>query len=197
MPAPAGAGQGSYVPPRTNSGSKAKVSKKKAAKKLVRAAKKEAADLFERIMPLWPWLVGVPAALAIALGLVAAILPGGTLIAASVLAILGILLVVGGYGLGAYVAFSEDSLNGWLFLFIPFYAAYYIVKHFDDMWLCFVPMTAGAVAVFIAGSIALPALEKKQAGAHPTEGRIVRPAGTEMVSSAALSIVHPAMAQVA
>jgi hypothetical protein len=109
----------------------------------------------------------------------------------------GILLVLCGYGLGAYVAFTEDSLYGWLFLFIPFYAAYYIVTHWDDMWLSFVPMTAGAIAIFIAGSIALPALEKSQAGAKPTEGRIVRPADRVMVSRSVLSIMHPTVPHVA
>jgi len=189
-------GQGSYVPPRTNDGSKPRRSKKSMGAKLARQAKKEAAGFAARVVPLLPWLLGVPAAITVALGLVAAILPGGTLIAASFLAIVGMVLVLGGYGVGAYVAFTEDSLHGWLYLFIPFYAAYYIVANWDDMWLGLALMAAGAAVVTIAGVIALPALEKAQAGEKKAEAHTSRPGGGEMEPRLG-SIVHAAVPQVA
>ena len=38
-----------------------------------------------------------------------------------------------GYGSGAYIAFTEDGLYGWLYLIFPPYAAYYFVSRWDEM----------------------------------------------------------------
>jgi hypothetical protein len=81
------------------------------------------------------------------------------MIAASILALLGIILVIGGWGLGAYVAFTEDGMHGWLYLLFPFYSAYYIVANWEEMWLGFAIMTGGAALVTIAGAIVSAGME--------------------------------------
>jgi len=42
-----------------------------------------------------------------------------------VLMAVGSLMVLAGYGVGAYGAFREDFLYGMLYLLVPLYAAYY------------------------------------------------------------------------
>jgi hypothetical protein len=48
-------------------------------------------------------------------------------------ALAGLILFVYGYGSGAYIAFTEDDLYGWLYLLFPPYAAYYFVSRWDEM----------------------------------------------------------------
>ena len=50
-----------------------------------------------------------------------------------VVALAGLILFVYGYGSGAYIAFTEDDLYGWLYLLFPPYAAYYFVSRWDEM----------------------------------------------------------------
>ena len=52
---------------------------------------------------------------------------GGTL------AIAGLILTFYGYATAVYIAFTEDSLYGMLFLLIPFYAMYYVFSRWDEM----------------------------------------------------------------
>jgi DNA-directed RNA polymerase subunit RPC12/RpoP len=146
-------GPPAFVPSRPDSDAVPPRSTKKAVAKSIKKAKKEAAGLAARVVPLWPWLLGVPAGIAVALGLVAAILPGGAMIVASILAIAGIVLVLGGWGLGIYVAFTEDGMYGWLCLLFPPYTAYYMVTNWEEMWLGFAIMTGGAALVTIASAI--------------------------------------------
>jgi hypothetical protein len=98
-------------------------------------------------------LIVTPIVLAVVLGLTALLIPNGRLIVACVLASVGGLLVTVGYFVGLWAAWHEDSLYGFLYFFIPFYSAYYILTRWDDMWPWFVAMTVGTVLVSIAGSM--------------------------------------------
>ena len=99
----------------------------------------------------WPtrlaWLAG---ALAITIAAIALLAPNGVLIAACAVIILGCALILVGYGMGAYGAFSEDFLYGFLYLVIPLYTAYYLVTRWDDLWVWFACMTLG-VGIILLG----------------------------------------------
>jgi hypothetical protein len=72
------------------------------------------------------------------------------LIAACTVMGLGSVMILVGYGVGAYGAFREDSLYGFLYLLIPLYTAYYLVTRWDDLWVWFVCMTSG-VGLIVLG----------------------------------------------
>ena len=93
--------------------------------------------------PWQTWLVRGGIATAITLAAIALFAPNGTLIAGCALLVLGMVLVLVGYGAGAYGAFHEDFLYGFLYLVIPFYTAYYMVTRWDDLWVWFTCMTSG------------------------------------------------------
>lgn len=103
--------------------------------------------------PAFPWvkwlLRGVPA-FALILAAIALFAPQGTWLAGCVLLVMGAVLILAGHLAGAYGAFSEDSLYGFLYLLIPFFTAYYIVTRWDDMWFWFTCSTVG-VGVSLAG----------------------------------------------
>jgi hypothetical protein len=48
-----------------------------------------------------------------------------------------------GYAAGAYGAFCEDFLYGFLYLVIPLYTAYYLVTRWEDLWRWFACSTTG------------------------------------------------------
>jgi hypothetical protein len=101
---------------------------------------------------LWrTWLIRCSAALVVLLVLIALLVPQGTLIAGCVLMILGSILILAGYGAGAYGAFCEDSLYGFLYLVIPLYAAYYMVTRWEDLWVWLAGSTVG-VGLILAGT---------------------------------------------
>ena len=57
----------------------------------------------------------------------------GVMIAGLILLAVGMVLVLVGFGVGAFGAFSEDFLYGFLYLvFVP-YTAYYLVTRWDDL----------------------------------------------------------------
>jgi hypothetical protein len=164
-------GQAAFVPAPADSDQQPNRSHRAARAKLVRQAKREAVNIAARVVPLLPWLLGVPAATAFTLGLVAAIIPGGTMIAGSILAVAGIVLLLSGYGLGAYVAFTEDSLYGILYLIFPPYTAYYIVMNWNEMWPSFALTITGAATLTIAIVIMGAGLEKDNADGSPVAAR--------------------------
>jgi hypothetical protein len=88
-------------------------------------------------------------AAAIALAAIALLAPNGVLIAACALMALGCVLIVVGYAVGAYGAFSEDFLYGFLYLVIPLYSAYYMVTRWDDLWVWCACMTLGVGLVLV------------------------------------------------
>jgi hypothetical protein len=59
--------------------------------------------------------------------------PGTRMNIGRAIALAGLVLFVFGYGSGAYIAFTEDDLYGWLYLLLPPYAAYYFVSRWDEM----------------------------------------------------------------
>jgi hypothetical protein len=93
------------------------------------------------------WLAGT---LAVTIAAIALLAPNGLLIAACAVIILGCALILVGYGVGAYGAFSEDFIYGFLYLVIPPYAAYYLVTRWDDLWVWFACMTLG-VGIILLG----------------------------------------------
>ncbi len=95
------------------------------------------------------WLLRVGVVAALALLATALIAPGGLMISGSIVILLGTVLVIVGYLAGAYGAFSEDFLYGFLYLVIPLYTAYYLVTRWDDLWRWFVCSTAGVGLVLL------------------------------------------------
>lgn len=89
------------------------------------------------------WLGGTTGALALVLAGIALFAPHGVLVVAWVLMALGCAMILLGYAVGAYGAFSEDFLYGFLYVVIPCYSAYYMVTRWDDLWIWFACMTAG------------------------------------------------------
>ena len=58
----------------------------------------------------------------------------GTWLTGCILVAIGGVLVPLGFLAGAYGAFSEDLLYGFLYLAIPLYAGYYLVTRWEDLW---------------------------------------------------------------
>ena len=63
------------------------------------------------------------------------------------LAIVGALMVLVGYGAGAYGAFSEDVIYGILYVLIPLLTGYYIVTRWDDLWVWFACSTGRLIVL--------------------------------------------------
>jgi hypothetical protein len=98
----------------------------------------------------WPvWLMRGGGTVVVLLAVIALLVPGGLVIAGSVVTIAGLLMLVLGYGVGAYGAFREDLIYGILYVFIPLYTGYYIVTRWDDLWVWFACSTAGVVLVVV------------------------------------------------
>jgi hypothetical protein len=73
------------------------------------------------------------ACVAVVLAIIAIVVPGARLNVGRVIALAGLILFFYGYGSGAYIAFTEDDLYGWLYLLLPPYAAYYFASRWDEM----------------------------------------------------------------
>jgi hypothetical protein len=95
------------------------------------------------------WLVRGMLAAALASAAIALLAPRGTWIVGCLLLGLGSVMVLLGYGVGAYGAFREDVLYGVLYLLVPLYAAYYLVTRWDDLWVWFACSTAGTALVLL------------------------------------------------
>ncbi|MHB1558690.1 MAG: hypothetical protein ACYC61_14625 [Isosphaeraceae bacterium] len=89
------------------------------------------------------WLGGGAGALALVLAGIALFAPHGVLMVAWVLMALGCVMILVGFAVGAFGAFSEDFLYGFLYVVIPCYAAYYMVTRWDDLWIWFACITGG------------------------------------------------------
>ena len=83
----------------------------------------------------------------------ALVVPRGVAIAGSAMILLGTAMVLVGYAAGAYGAFSEDSLYGFLYLVIPLYTAYYLVTRWDDLRGWFALSTAGVGLVLLGTEV--------------------------------------------
>jgi predicted Zn finger-like uncharacterized protein len=100
------------------------------------------------------WLVRLAVAAVLVLAAIAMVVPRGTLIVACVLMVVGSTMVLVGYFAGAYGAFSEDFLYGFLYLVIPLYTAYYLVTRWEDLWVWFTCSTTGVALVLVGAQMA-------------------------------------------
>lgn len=158
------------APPNPNS---VPVPKRLKPKKVIRKAQREAASFAGRVAPAWRWLLGIPTLAVVILGAIAALAPNGTLIAGAILAAVGMLCVLVGFGVGAYGALHEDFIYFVLYLVFPLYTGYFIVANWDSMWRWFLLMVLGAGLVTIAGSIVLPKLESMPKAKPEAVARLV------------------------
>jgi DNA-directed RNA polymerase subunit RPC12/RpoP len=124
--------------------------KKRTVKRSKGKGKHKRGGLSESAVSLWTVLVSL-ALIAVLLAIVAVFLPEARTPVGVALAIPGLLLCLYGYATGVYIAFTEDDLHGWLFLLIPFYAAYYIVSRWDDMYTRVIMVVAGLTLLAIGG----------------------------------------------
>jgi hypothetical protein len=99
--------------------------------------------------PWQTWLVWGSVALVLILTAIALLAPHGTWLAGCILISIGGILVPVAYFAGAYGAFSEDVLYGLLYIMIPFYAAYYLVTRWEDLWIWITCATVGVGLVLI------------------------------------------------
>ena len=83
--------------------------------------------------------------------LLAVFIPGIRVPLGVALALPGVLLCLYGYASGAYIAFTEDDFHGWLYLLVPFYAAYYLVSRWDDMLSRLIMVVVGLTLLGIGG----------------------------------------------
>ena len=97
-------------------------------------------------------LIGLACMLAVAV-LIAIFVPGARMNVGRGVALAGLIVFLYGYGSGAYIAFSEDDLYGWLYLFFPPYAAYYFVSRWDEMSSRLVMLIVGLVLLAGGGRI--------------------------------------------
>ncbi|SIO28266.1 MJ0042 family finger-like domain-containing protein [Singulisphaera sp. GP187] len=95
------------------------------------------------------WLSRVGGSTVLVLAAIALLAPRGPILVGFVLLALGSLMIVLGFGAGAYGAFREDMLYGMLYLAIPLYTAYYIVTRWDDLWIWFACSTAGVGLIML------------------------------------------------
>jgi len=98
-------------------------------------------------------LIGGGAAGVIALGAVSVLAPRGTLIAGCVVILIGSAMLMTGFFVGAYAAFREDFLYGFLYLVVPLYTAYYLVTRWDDLWVWFACSTVGVGLILLGTEI--------------------------------------------
>lgn len=96
------------------------------------------------------WLIRSAITFALACVGIALFAPRGVVIVGCVLLAVGCVMVLAGYAAGAFGAFSEDFLYGFLYMVIPLYAGYYLLTRWDDLWPWFTCATAGFFLVLFA-----------------------------------------------
>jgi hypothetical protein len=90
---------------------------------------------------------------ALVLVIVALLVPGTRINIGRAIALAGLILFVYGYASGAYIAFTEDDLYGWLYLLFPPYAAYYFVSRWDEMSSRLVMLIVGLALLSGGGAL--------------------------------------------
>jgi hypothetical protein len=93
------------------------------------------------------WLIRGTIGAVLASAAIAFFAPKGTLIVGCLLMTVGSVMVLLGYGVGAYGAFREDVLYGMLYILVPLYAAYYLITRWEDLCVWFACSTVGAMLV--------------------------------------------------
>jgi hypothetical protein len=91
------------------------------------------------------------ATIAVVLTLLAVFVPSARKAVGAAIALPGLILCLYGYASGAYIAFTEDDLHGWLYLLFPFYTAYYCVSRWDEMRSRLVMVVVGLTLLAIGG----------------------------------------------
>jgi hypothetical protein len=104
--------------------------------------------------PWRTWLIWAGIGTVVALAAILVFVPNGSLIAGCALMALGSAMVLAGFAVGAYAAFCEDFLYGFLYLLIPLYTAYYMITRWDDLWVWFACSTAGVALVWLGTELA-------------------------------------------
>ena len=99
--------------------------------------------------PWQSWLIWGSVAMVLILTAVAFLAPDGIWLVGCILLAIGSILVPVAYFAGAYGAFSEDSLYGFLYIMIPLYAGYYLVTRWEDLWIWIACATVGVGLVLI------------------------------------------------
>jgi hypothetical protein len=87
------------------------------------------------------------------------------------LALPGLVLCLYGYASGAYIAFTEDDFHGWLYLLIPFYAAYYLVSRWDDMSSRLIMVVIGLALLGIGGRMLETEVARSEAAKSQAAGK--------------------------
>jgi hypothetical protein len=99
--------------------------------------------------PWQRWLLWGGIGLVVVLVLIMLLAPNGTTIAGGILLVLGSVMILMGYGAGAYGAFHEDLLYGLLYVTIPLYTAYYLVTRWEDLWVWLTCSTVGVGLILL------------------------------------------------
>jgi hypothetical protein len=122
------------------------------------------------------WLIPLGVILALALLSLYWLPPGGKIIAGWFITTVGAILFLSGFGVGAYIAFTEDSLYAIGFVLIPPYTAYYFVSRWEEMRTLLALVIVG-VALLSIGRWAMVSGASEQAAVEQseTEARSVVP----------------------
>jgi hypothetical protein len=104
----------------------------------------------ESSFPWTTWLIRFGISFLLVLVALVLFVPQGSLITGCILMVVGGICVLVGYGAGAYGAFREDSLYGFLYLIFPLYTAYYMVTRWEDLYIWHACSTVG-VGLMLAG----------------------------------------------
>ncbi len=109
--------------------------------------------------------------------------PAGLMAGGMVFAIAGLILTLYGYGSGAYIAFTEDSLHGMLYLIIPLYTAYYVLSRWDEMRSRLAIVLVGLAFLAVGSKL----METGNARSEPAKAesrrgvpRLLEPSGSSM-----------------
>ncbi|WP_422928922.1 MJ0042-type zinc finger domain-containing protein [Singulisphaera sp. PoT] len=106
--------------------------------------------------PAFPWK---PVLIRGGLGLLGAIIavalfaPNGMAVAAYILIGLGVVMMFASWLAGAFGAFSEDFIYGFFYVIVPFYAAYYVLSRWEDLWIWFVIAVVGSGFILLANEM--------------------------------------------
>ncbi len=136
-----------FVPSRVDKSSYAerpKRQRRRTSETITRTVRRRKPDF-----PWQTWLIRVGIAYTVILTAIALIAPDGTWLAGCILLVTGMLLVLVGWSAGAYGAFREDFLYGFLYVVIPVYTAFYIVTRWEDLWVWFTGSTVGVGLVLL------------------------------------------------
>jgi transcription elongation factor Elf1 len=136
-----------FVPARGDAGSE--IDRPRRKERTVSGPTSRSARARKSEFPWLTWLIRGGVALVLILTAIALLAPDGTWLVGCILISIGGILVPVAYFAGAYGAFSEDVLYGFLYITIPLYTAYYLVTRWEDLWVWATCATVGVGLVLI------------------------------------------------